>query len=94
MLVTLTMTSSKSVRPVRGQGLQMGALCRDPLAMGGIPAPDDLVHEGTVVRQICKLRPSPASEGVADRRLEMAVPAFDGAVLMSDPRLLRVGAIR
>ena len=69
----------------------MGTLRRDPLSMGGIPAPDDLVHEGTVVRQISKLRRAPHQKGVADRGLEVAVSAFDGAVLMGDPSIVARG---
>lgn len=35
--------------------LQMGSFGRDPLAAGGVPAPDDLVGEGAVAAGVSKV---------------------------------------
>ena len=67
-----------------GQFLEFGALDVDALGIAGIAAADDLVDEAAIGGQIVEIARSPHQQRVIDGALEMAVRAFDGAVLMGD----------
>ena len=60
----------------------MGPLALDPLGVAGIGAADDLVDEGSVGGQIGEVGRSAQQQGIGERALEMAVRAFDRAVLV------------
>ncbi len=59
--------------------------------MAGIAAPDDLVDEATPGREVVEIARAPQQQGVLDRPLEMAVGAFDRAVLMGDAGIVAGG---
>lgn len=70
------------------QFLELGALDVDALGIAGVHAADDLVDEAAVAGQIAEIARSSHQSRVVDRPLEMAVRAFDGAVLMRDAAIV------
>ena len=67
-----------------GQFPKLSALDIDALGVAGIAAADDLVDEAAIGGQIVEVARPPHQQRILDRPLEMAVRAFDGAVLMGD----------
>src|SRR6478735_7847515 len=66
------------------QGLQFGAFEVDALGIADVASADDLVDEAAIGGQIGEIGRTPHQQRVLDGALEMAVRAFDGAVLMGD----------
>lgn len=60
----------------------MRALGVDALAECGIAAADDLIDEGAIGAEIVEVPGASHQQSVADGVLEMAMGAFDRAVLM------------
>ena len=63
------------------------------LRVAPVLAADDLGDEAAIGFQIDEGYAATQEQGVVDGALEMALGAFDGAVLMSAPRLLRDGVM-
>jgi hypothetical protein len=64
------------------QRLQRGALHLDARRRAGVVPPDHLVDEAAVGIKVDEVARAPQQQGVPDPRLEVAVPALDGAVLV------------
>ena len=62
----------------------MGALGVDTLAMIGVVAADDLIDECSIRAEIVEVPAAAHQKGVKDGVLEMAMAAFDHAVLVGD----------
>src|SRR3981189_459902 len=75
-------------RPARRQRLQGRALEIEPLGVARVAPPDNLVDEAAIAIQGVEVaRPAP-QERILDRLLEMAVRAFDRAVLVRDAPII------
>src|SRR6201995_5122337 len=69
-------------RPPRRQCLQGRPFEIQPLAVASIAAPDELVDKAAISLERIKIARSAQQQRVLDRSLQMAVRAFDRAVLM------------
>ena len=64
----------------------------DAGTVASVVATDDLGDEGPIGSEVVEVTGAAQQQGLFDGALEVAVGAFDAAVLMGDlPRLLRVG---
>lgn len=69
----------------------MGAFGLDAGAVASIMPPDDLVDEGAIGHEVVEVPGYAHQKGVANGALEMAVRAFDRAVLMRDALVVACG---
>src|SRR5690348_14390066 len=69
-------------RPVRRERLQRWALEIKPLTVASIAAPDNLVDEASIYLERVEIARAAQQQRVLDRPLQMAVRAFDRAVLV------------
>lgn len=70
--------------PPLGQRLQMGSFCINALTMGSIATADDLIDKGAIRAEVVEFLGPPHQQGIMNGVLEMAMGAFDRAVLMRD----------
>ena len=77
-----------------GSGASAGLLQRDALGEIGVAPADDLVDEAAIGGEVVEVALPAQQQRILERLLEMAVSAFDRAVLVGDARLLRVGSCR
>ena len=70
--------------PALWQRLQMGSLCINAPAMSSVATADDLVDKGAVRTEVVEFLGPPHQQGIMNSVLEMAMGAFDRAVLMRD----------
>ncbi len=75
-------------RPALGQRSERRPLQLDPLAIVGVAPANDLVDEAAVGIQIVEVTAATQEQRVLQRLLEMAVRAFDGAILVCDARVV------
>ena len=79
---------------MRRQRLQGRPFEIQPLAVASIAAPDDLVDKAAISLEGVKIARSAQQQRVLDRSFQMAVWAFDRAVLMRQAPIVAVGAMR
>src|SRR5690348_5438094 len=73
------------------QGRQASPLDVDALGDAGVAPADDLIDEPAIVGERVELRQASQQKRVGERLLEMAVGAFDSAVLMGEPAVVAAG---
>src|SRR5437899_6340754 len=71
-----------------GQRLERGALNLDALAVAGIAPPDHFVDETPIGGEVREVARAAQQKLVAKHLLEVSVRALDGAVLVSDTRIV------
>ena len=75
-------------RPARRQRFQGRALEIEPLGVARVAPPDDLVDEAAIGGERVEVARAAQQQRIFDRLLEMAVRAFDRAVLVRDAAIV------